>query len=1330
MSDRSQDASESGFDDFGLKARPRAPKAQNGAGESGAMANAPRSESEDPLIGADLGGFHIVRLIAEGGMGRVYEGVQEKPRRPVAIKVMRPGCISPEAIRRFENEWELLGKLRHPNIAQIYYASTCNMLGTRVPYFVMEYIPDALPITKYAASKKLSTAQRLKLFGRVCEAVAHGHKQGIIHRDLKPSNILVEPSGLLKIIDFGIARSVNADPEHVTQLTSMGQLIGTLQYMSPEQFSADSSSIDQRTDVYALGVILYELLTGKPPYELRQKHILDAAQVVREFTPVSPAKLNRNVTAGMESIAGKCLQKDRTRRYSTAAEVAKAIAACMEEPATPRPSPPTPPANKQSTHPALKLLELILSALVGIGDWIADMLGAVPWKGVFLTAFCGLTAWLAGSILWEEIHSSSRENGAAWRTSSDSNATVNQGGSKSSPVSRETRKSSGNTIGLTLVRIPNGTFLMGSPTSEKGRESINEGQVAVTISRDLYMSATEITQKQWKAVMGSADIVGQVANDDMPAVNVNMEGAWKFCELLTKQEREAGALAQNEMYRLPTEAEWEYACRAGSTTTWSFGDDESRLGDFAWYAGNSGNSVQKVATKQPNAWGLYDMHGNAWEWCNDWYGDTLPGGSDPVGGSCCIGYVRRGGGRDNAADMCRSARRYHNQQWHADFGTGFRVVRSSWVPTAAPDAKPAVSAAPSPEVGTVYLCDLAPLLVQIGFGTLQPPGVLEDGLLLRVADQAVPHGIIAYPPTNGSSRLMYLVPEGAERLLATAAIDDSALEKITPLTFRVRDEDGRELWRSPRALDGRSQSVACDVQLGDARAIVLEVECPGSYDWTRAVWAEPRFVGRRPNGVAVATAPADVLRWGGHGYYFFPDVVTQQDAARKCRDMGGYLAQIESSDENRLLMAAFQGLAGADAGNIDPRFWIDGSDRSTEGEWVFANGSPLKFLGWRQGEPNSEGEDEDGLQIMTGGWNDISMSRRYGFICEWDGIPSPSDESIEAAVAKALPLWEKRIGMWTADRGPKVDGQLPNTLDPGDLNDPRNWVVSKGNWSFTADGHLRGDGDSAIRFRRRLPWPTTLSFKMRVLNGMRPRVTLAGTDIYFGNEGFEPTIWLYGQVKNLVGTPFKYTVNTTYEVTVQSTGERLALLVDGKEIGTTTLSKQPDQIALELSGGDGWSPGITEFWDFQITGDFSLQEPENGGKPIVRQEVPTQGDGRLPSPAKAMPDRFGARMEYREDDWSGVWLRRGTSNVWDCKMSKSQGETVTYVATVAVKGEQVQVMLDEIMHSELGRSAAHERRGTLSKDGRTIWFGEGGTGGRTHPGNDYFVRASGDAATK
>jgi len=346
---------------------------------------------------------------------------------------------------------------------------------------------------------------------------------------------------------------------------------------------------------------------------------------------------------------------------------------------------------------------------------------------------------------------------------------------------------------------------------------------------------------------------------------------------------------------------------------------------------------------------------------------------------------------------------------------------------------------------------------------------------------------------------------------------------------------------------------------------------------------------------AGASVPSDAIRWGGHAYYFVSDAVTQQDAANKCRDMGGYLARIETADEHQLVMTAFRELAQADAGNTDPRFWIDGSDRSKEGEWRLSNGSLIQFLGWRQGEPNSEGEDEDGVQIMTGGWNDISMARQCGFVCEWDGLQSSGQTTIEAAVAGFLPAWEQRIYLQTADRVPKSDGVLPSSRNSANLNDPRNWIVSKGTWSFTKSGQLHGEGDSGIRFRRTLPWPTELSFKMRVLNGMRPRVALGGTEIYFGNEGYEPTIWLYGNVKDLTGSPFRYKPNTTYDVTVRASKEFLRLLIDGKDVGATAIEKRPDSVALELSGGDGWSPGVTEFWDFKITPTKTMPIQESAG---------------------------------------------------------------------------------------------------------------------------------------
>jgi hypothetical protein len=285
----------------------------------------PAVADHDPLEGAMIGEVKITRLIAEGGMGRVYEGLQDKPRRSVAVKIMRPGFVSREACRRFDNESEVLGRLRHPYIAQIYSAGICSIVGAQVPYFVMEFIPDALPITKYVAAKKLSTNESIELFRKVCEAVAHGHEKNVIHRDLKPSNILVEPNGVPKIIDFGVARCVDASPEAMTAMTDMGQLIGTVQYMSPEQFSGNPTNVDVRADVYALGVILYELLANRPPYEIRQKQIFDAARVVREYKPVSPAKFNRNLTADVVKITGTCLQKNRRRRYSNAAELTEAL---------------------------------------------------------------------------------------------------------------------------------------------------------------------------------------------------------------------------------------------------------------------------------------------------------------------------------------------------------------------------------------------------------------------------------------------------------------------------------------------------------------------------------------------------------------------------------------------------------------------------------------------------------------------------------------------------------------------------------------------------------------------------------------------------------------------------------------------------------------------------------------------------------------------------------------------------------------------------------------------------------------------------------------------
>jgi len=298
------------------------------------LRDAPRGFGEagaDLRIPKRIGRYHIKGVLASGGMGTVYEATQEQPHRTVALKLMKHGITSRAALRRFEYESQILGRLQHPGIAQVYEAGMHRDESTTIPYFVMEYIVGAKPITEYVTKSGLGTRQKLNLFAQVCDAVHHGHQKGIIHRDLKPSNILVNAQGHVKIIDFGVARSTDSDLAVTTLRTDVGQLIGTLQYMSPEQCEADPHNIDTRSDVYALGVVLYELLCGQLPYDVSKKPVFECTRIIRETQPLKLSTLNKMLRGDVETIVLKALEKDRDRRYQSATDLAQDIRRCLNK---------------------------------------------------------------------------------------------------------------------------------------------------------------------------------------------------------------------------------------------------------------------------------------------------------------------------------------------------------------------------------------------------------------------------------------------------------------------------------------------------------------------------------------------------------------------------------------------------------------------------------------------------------------------------------------------------------------------------------------------------------------------------------------------------------------------------------------------------------------------------------------------------------------------------------------------------------------------------------------------------------------------------------------
>lgn len=339
--DEPSDPSRDRAGDAGDSADAAAPREFAGSEDNFGLTPRPKVKTQrtDPLLGMDLGGVKLIRLIGEGGMGRVYEAQQEKPARTVAVKIIRAGITSEKTMKRFEREAEFLGRLQHPGIAQIFIVGTYSSDLGDVPFYVLEHVANAKPITNYVHDHGLALTDRLRLFKQVCEAVSHGHDRSIVHRDLKPGNILVDAEGNPKVIDFGVARSTDSDLALEAMKTDTGQMIGTVQYMAPEQFGPNPDDLNSRTDVYALGVVLYEVLSGVPPYSVSKRALHEASRVVCEQAPTPLRSLDKSIPRDVSAICERCLQKAPRHRYHSAGELAADLARFLAgQPVRARPS--------------------------------------------------------------------------------------------------------------------------------------------------------------------------------------------------------------------------------------------------------------------------------------------------------------------------------------------------------------------------------------------------------------------------------------------------------------------------------------------------------------------------------------------------------------------------------------------------------------------------------------------------------------------------------------------------------------------------------------------------------------------------------------------------------------------------------------------------------------------------------------------------------------------------------------------------------------------------------------------------------------------------------
>ncbi|MHC4251825.1 MAG: protein kinase domain-containing protein, partial [Planctomycetota bacterium] len=652
-----------------------------------------------------VAGYEVVSKLGQGGMGAVYRAKSQTTGQFVALKILPPSLATDELVRRFEREAEVVSKLNHKHIVG------CVEFGfdprRKVHFCALELIEGEDLEKRIARLGVLPEAEAARITYQVAQALQHAFFNGLVHRDIKPPNVMVARDGTAKLLDLGLARSANME---VTRLTQTGAFVGSPYYASPEQATGESD-IDIRSDIYSLGCTLYHMVTGKPPFggttviQVLQKHLTEQMPWPQEANP--------SLSDGLCQIIAKMMAKSRADRYQDPKELLADLHTHLEggepeigEAALKGSSVNVPIAVRR------RVRERRRGARPGRDSGrrapaegptdtrrrrrVMAEAGPDEKKGAPVAAIAGgvLAAALVigmGVVMMGEKKKRPRPKAPPQSAQSTQETTDRDGGQgASSPAGQSPSSASsavkdvdvraakppptltldlGGGVEMEMIYIKPGVFTMGGTIEvepDHSWQGVEKPKHEVAITQGFYVGKYEVTQAQYEAVTGGNP--SKSKDPDRPVEQVTWDDAAQFCRLAQEK--------TGRQFRLPTEAEWEFACRAGSTDRFCFGSDWAALGEYAWFGDNSDGQTHPVGRKRANAWGLHDMHGNIWEWVADWHGSDYYANSpreNPTGPDAGDRRIFRGGARGDGPPSCRSAFRGHHMPWHRDERHGFRA---------------------------------------------------------------------------------------------------------------------------------------------------------------------------------------------------------------------------------------------------------------------------------------------------------------------------------------------------------------------------------------------------------------------------------------------------------------------------------------------------------------------------------------------------------------------------------------------------------------------------------------------------------------------------------